>query len=147
MTINTVDDSQRKAARVAGFAYLLSFATVVFAQFGIHHHLIVVGNAAETARSIIANERSFRTYIAFNLVYSADALRLPVVQVPLYPRSTGRLGGDLVPMARGVHLRLSHFSRPHQSHQSVVVRFAHGSFRDGQQLLASGQGVEAVRES
>jgi hypothetical protein len=76
MTINPVDNSQRKAARVAGFAYLLSFATVVFAQFGIHPHLIVAGNAAETARNIIASERLFRTYIAFNLVYCAGVVVL-----------------------------------------------------------------------
>jgi hypothetical protein len=69
MAVGSIDESQRKAARVAGFAYLLSAATVVFAQFGIHPHLIVAGNAAETARSIIANERLFRIYIAFNLVY------------------------------------------------------------------------------
>jgi hypothetical protein len=76
MTINTVGDEQRKAARVAGFAYLLSFATVVFAQFGFRPHLFVAGNAAETARSIIASERLFRAYIAFNLVYSVGVVVL-----------------------------------------------------------------------
>jgi hypothetical protein len=76
MTIGTVDDSQRKAARVAGFAYLLSVATVVFAQFGIHPYLIVAGNPAETARNIIASEGLFRVYIAFNLVYSVGVVVL-----------------------------------------------------------------------
>jgi Domain of unknown function (DUF4386) len=76
MTVSPVDDSQRKAARVAGFAYLLSVAIVVFAQFGIHPHLIVAGNPAETARNIIAGERLFRIYIAFNLVYSVGVVVL-----------------------------------------------------------------------
>jgi hypothetical protein len=72
----TVDESQRRAARVAGVAYLLSVAIVVFAQFSIRPHLIVAGNAAETARSIIAGERLFRIYIAFNLVYCAGVVVL-----------------------------------------------------------------------
>jgi hypothetical protein len=76
MTISPVDDSQRKAARVAGFAYLLSAATVVFAQFGVYPHLIVAGNPAETARNIIAGEGLFRVYIAFNLVYSVGVVVL-----------------------------------------------------------------------
>ena len=49
MAIYTVDDSQRKAARAAGFAYLITFATVVYVNFGIHNRLIVANNAAETA--------------------------------------------------------------------------------------------------
>lgn len=62
MTISTIDDSQRTAARVAGFAYLLTLALVVFAQFGIHDRLMVEGNAAETAQNIMAHERLFRIY-------------------------------------------------------------------------------------
>lgn len=49
MTISTIDESQRKAARVAGFTCLFMMAIVVFANFGIHARLIVAGNAAETA--------------------------------------------------------------------------------------------------
>ena len=51
MTIYPIDESQRKAARVAGFAYLVTFATVVYVNFGIHDRLIVANNAAETARN------------------------------------------------------------------------------------------------
>ena len=53
MTIYPIDESQRKAARVAGFAYLVTFATVVYVNFGIHDRLIVANNAAETARNIL----------------------------------------------------------------------------------------------
>src|SRR5207247_9345527 len=57
MTITTVDESQRKAANVAGFTYLFTLPFVVFANFAIHDRLIVASNAAETARNILAHER------------------------------------------------------------------------------------------
>jgi hypothetical protein len=60
MTIYPIDESQRKGARVAGFAYLVTFATVVYVNFGIHDRLIVANNAAETARNILAHARLFR---------------------------------------------------------------------------------------
>ena len=57
MMISAIGDSQRKAARVAGFTYLFGLAAVVFANFGVHDRLVVAGNAAQTARNIIAHER------------------------------------------------------------------------------------------
>jgi len=63
MAIYTVDESQRKAAKVAGFTYLFTLPFVVFANFAIHDLLIVAGNAAETARNIMAHERLFRVSI------------------------------------------------------------------------------------
>jgi hypothetical protein len=62
MTIGAIDESQRKAARVAGFTCLFSMAIVVFANFVIHDCLIVTGNAAETARNIMAHERILYRY-------------------------------------------------------------------------------------
>ena len=50
MKISPIDDSQRTAARVAGFAYLITFATVVYVNSGIRYRLIVENNA-ETARN------------------------------------------------------------------------------------------------
>src|SRR5271166_2048696 len=50
MPIYTIDESQRKAAKVAGIAYLITFATGVYVNFGIHDRLIVANNAAETAQ-------------------------------------------------------------------------------------------------
>lgn len=41
MTITSIDDSQRTAAKVAGFAYLLSLATEVVSEFRIKPHLVV----------------------------------------------------------------------------------------------------------
>ena len=76
MTINTIDNSQRTAARVAGFACLFTMATVIFANFAIHERLIVAGNAAETARNILAHERLFRVGIACGLIYCAGLVVL-----------------------------------------------------------------------
>src|SRR5215471_14413979 len=62
--MHAIDETQRKAARVVGFAYLLSMALGVFADSYARGHLIVPDNAAETARNIMAHERLFRLGIA-----------------------------------------------------------------------------------
>jgi len=69
MTVNAIDDSQRKAARVAGLTCLFTMAIVVFANFAIHERLMVAGDAAATARNILAHETMFRINIACLLVY------------------------------------------------------------------------------
>ena len=76
MTVTSIDDSQRKAARVAGFAYLFSLAIEVIHEFFISPHLNVAGNAAETARNILAHEQLFRLGIACDLIYSAGTVVL-----------------------------------------------------------------------
>jgi hypothetical protein len=76
MAISSIDDSQRTAARVAGFAYLFTLATVVFAQFGIHSRLINDKSGAEAVRNIVASERLFRISIACELVYCAGGVVL-----------------------------------------------------------------------
>jgi hypothetical protein len=87
MTINSVDESQRKAAKVAGFAYLITFATVVSVNFGIHDRLIVENNAV-TARNILAHERLFRIGIAGDLTYCVGVVvLLAALYVTLKPVS------------------------------------------------------------
>jgi hypothetical protein len=76
MLIHPIDESQRKAARVAGFAWLFTMAIVVFANFGIHERLMVTGDAAATARNIMAHERLFRIGIACGLIYAAGLVVL-----------------------------------------------------------------------
>jgi hypothetical protein len=76
MTITSIDDSQRKAAKVAGFAYLFSLAIEVIHEFFISPQLNVAGNAAETARNILAHEQLFRLGIACDLIYSAGTVVL-----------------------------------------------------------------------
>jgi hypothetical protein len=90
MTISTIAESQRKAARVAGFTYLFTWATVVFAFYGIYAHLVVTGNMAETARNIIAHERLFRVVIACDLIYGAGLIvLLTALYVILEPVNRG----------------------------------------------------------
>ena len=76
MTISTIDESQRKAARIAGLAYLITFAIVVYVNFGIVDPLTVENNATETARNILANEQLFRIGITGNLIYGAGLVVL-----------------------------------------------------------------------
>jgi hypothetical protein len=90
MVIGTIGESQRKAARVAGFAYLFTLATVAFANFGIHDRLIVTGDAAATARNIMAHERLFRISIGCDLIYCAGVVvLLTALYVILKPVSQG----------------------------------------------------------
>ena len=76
MTISTIDELQRKAASVVGFTSLFTMATVVSANFGINARLVVAGNAAETARNIIAHQTLFRINIACFLIYGAGTVVL-----------------------------------------------------------------------
>jgi hypothetical protein len=85
-----IDESQRTAAKVAGFTCLFTMAIVVFANFGIHARLIVAGNAAETARNILAHERLFRIGIACDLIYCAGlVVLLTALYVILKPVDRG----------------------------------------------------------
>src|SRR5271157_4593396 len=89
MATYTIDESQRKAAKVAGFAYLITFATVVYVNFGIHDRLIVEDNA-ETARNILAHERLFRVGIVGDLFYCAGVIvLLTALYVILRPVNRG----------------------------------------------------------
>lgn len=84
MTISTIDESQRKAARVVGFTYLFALVPAIFAEFYVPGQLIVYDNAAETARNIMAHERLFRLGIASNLiVFAVDAVLITALYVVL----------------------------------------------------------------
>lgn len=86
MTISTIDQSQRNAARVAGFTFLFAIVIVILANFGINLRLIVPGKAAETAKNILAQESLFRLGIIAHLVYSAGIIvLLTVLYVILKP--------------------------------------------------------------
>lgn len=86
MPMRTTDETQRKAARLAGFTFLFAMAIVVLANYGISFRLSVPGNAVETARNIIANEGLFRINIACNLLYGATiGILLSALYVVLKP--------------------------------------------------------------
>ena len=90
MTSSGIDHSQRTAAKVAGLAYLLTFAAVVYVNFAIHDRLIVAGSAGETARNILAHERLFRVGIVGDLFYCVGVVvLLTALYVILKPVNPG----------------------------------------------------------
>jgi hypothetical protein len=89
MASYSIDESQRAAARVAGWSYLITFAIVCFANFGMHDRLIS-DSASETARNILAHEQLFRAGIVGDLFYCAGAVVLvAALYVILRPVSRG----------------------------------------------------------
>jgi len=76
MTTGPIAVSQRKAARVAGCFYLLTFAIVVVVNFGINERLMVAGDPPQTTRNILAHALLFRFGIASDLVYVAGLVVL-----------------------------------------------------------------------
>ena len=90
MITRTIDNSQRTAAKVAGFSILFSMAIVVFANYGLLNPLLVRGNAAETARNILAHETQFRVAASCFLTYSLSVVvLLAALYVVLKPVNRG----------------------------------------------------------
>src|ERR1043166_3004508 len=76
MTTNTIDKSQRTAAKIAGIAGLLAFALVVFGNYVLLEPLIIPRNAADTARNILAHETQFRAALTCFITYDIGAIVL-----------------------------------------------------------------------
>jgi hypothetical protein len=76
MTTNDINESQRRAARVAGFAFLFAMTIVVIANYGISFRLIIPGDASGTARNIMAHTLLFHINIACDLIYVVDVIVL-----------------------------------------------------------------------
>jgi Domain of unknown function (DUF4386) len=74
--MNTIDNSQRLAAKIAGVSGLLSFAIVVFGNYALLSPLVIPGNAAETARNIMAHQTQVRLALTCFLIYSASVVVL-----------------------------------------------------------------------
>ena len=68
METNIISQSQRKAAKVAGFTLLFAIAIVIISNYSVTFRFIVL-DVAETARNIIANQTLFRINIVSNLIY------------------------------------------------------------------------------
>jgi len=86
MTNLITDISQRQAAKIAGFGYLLIFILGIFAYFFAFESLIVRGDAATTANNIIDNELLFRFGIAsWVFVLSIDVVVAWALYVLLKP--------------------------------------------------------------
>jgi len=90
MTISTIDNSQRTAAKVAGWSGLLTFAIVVFGNYVLLNPLTVPGNAAATAQNIVAHETQFRVTVVCFLTYSLGVVvLLSALYVILKPVNPG----------------------------------------------------------
>src|SRR5947207_2082518 len=76
MNISKIDNSQRTAAKVAGWSYLFSFVIVVFANYVLLNPLIVPRNAADTARNILAHQTQFRVALICFITYGIGAIVL-----------------------------------------------------------------------
>ena len=86
MTTRIIDASQRRAAKVVGFAYLCALLPAIFAEFYVRGQLIVSNNAAQTALNILARERLFRLGIASNLaVFAIDVVLITALYLVLKP--------------------------------------------------------------
>ena len=70
--MNTIGSSERTAAKVAGVAGLLAVVIVVFGNYVLLSPLLVRGDAAETARNIIAHPTQVRMALICFLLYSAN---------------------------------------------------------------------------
>src|SRR5437867_11618926 len=76
MTISTIDNSQRTAAKVAGWSGLLTFAIVVFGNYVLLNPLVVSGNAAATAQNIVAHQTQLRITVVCFLTYTLGVVVL-----------------------------------------------------------------------
>jgi len=71
-----IDNSQRVAARIAGWSGLLTFAIVVFGNYVLLNPLFVAGDAAATAQNIVAHQTQLRVTVVCFLTYSLGVIVL-----------------------------------------------------------------------
>lgn len=64
----SADISAVRAARIAGFGYLIIIAAGIFAEFFVRSKLIVFGDAAATANNIMSSEMLYRIGIVGDLI-------------------------------------------------------------------------------
>jgi hypothetical protein len=90
MTTSKIDNSQRTAAKIAGWSGLLTFAIVVFGNYVLLNPLVVPGNAAATAQNIVAHQTQFRITVVCFLTYSLGVVvLLTALYVALKPVNPG----------------------------------------------------------
>src|SRR6266513_1424278 len=74
--MNRSDNSQWIAAKIAGVSGLLAVVTVVFGNYALLGPLVVPGNAAETARNIVAHQTQLRAALTCFLIYGVSVVVL-----------------------------------------------------------------------
>ena len=89
MTTN-IGNSQLRAAKIAGWSYLASFAVVVFANYVLLGPLIIPRNAVDTARNILAHQTQFRFALTCFVAYGiGSVILLTALYVILAPVNGG----------------------------------------------------------
>jgi Domain of unknown function (DUF4386) len=89
MTTN-IDNSQRTAAKVAGWSGLITFFIVVFGNYILLNPLVVPGNVAATAQNFIAHQTQVRVTVVCFLTYSLGVVvLLSALYVILKPVNSG----------------------------------------------------------
>jgi Domain of unknown function (DUF4386) len=90
MTNGVIDNSQRTAAKVAGWSGLLTFVIVIVGNYFLLNPLIVLGNAVDTARNILAHQTQFRFALACFITYDiGGVVLLTALYVILGPVNRG----------------------------------------------------------
>jgi Domain of unknown function (DUF4386) len=74
--MNRIDNSQRTAAKIAGVTGLLAVVIVVVGNYAFLGPLVVPGNAAETARNIVAHQTQLRVALICFLIYGVSVVVL-----------------------------------------------------------------------
>src|SRR6266851_5694933 len=86
MTNSTTGISLRNAALIAGFAILMMAIAAPFAEFFVYPKLVVSGNAAETAKNIIAHKTLFASGIfGYVITFICDVVAAWALYVLLKP--------------------------------------------------------------
>jgi hypothetical protein len=90
MTTSKIDNSQRTAAKVAGWSGLITFAIVVFGNYVLLNPLVVSGNVAATAQNFAEHQTQVRVTAVCFLTYSLGVIvLLTAVYVILKPINPG----------------------------------------------------------
>ena len=90
MILGSITQSQRAAAKVAGWSFLVTMVIVVFSNYGLLNPLVVRGDAGATARNILAHETQFRVVVIGFLAYSMGVfVLLTALYVILKPVNAG----------------------------------------------------------
>jgi hypothetical protein len=74
--MNTIDNSQRFAARIAGISGLLSVVIVIFGNYALLGPFIIAGDAVNTAHNIMAHQTQVRLALTCFLLYGAAVVVL-----------------------------------------------------------------------
>jgi len=106
MSVGTTEATQRAAARIAGVALLFVMVSGFVGMFGFRVHEVVSGDAAATARNILAHEHAFRGKLACEIVMlNCDAILALALYALLKPvNATLALLGAFWRMANSVLL-------------------------------------------